>query len=640
MSGLPSPGPVQAGQICDPANISAADAATAAANHLVCQLTTETGTYMIPGQFLNALMGDTVLSPANGSLIGNMLMALSPAQYHSHSGLMTANFAQITHCTASEERFGAYLNTDVIGIPTSFNAEKLQYLWPGSITQAIDDAVNGATFRDPEMPNKTYSIGGFTPEDQTVWDGGRFVLIQPLVVKPLPENEAAVRPRLQAAANIAIAKGATVDNNGTFTKYPGCYYSFYCYTLPEQAAGFGNAAPAGTAWAQGASPAVCSAFVWLCMKQAGIACVTTNKFETNSDFTPGAIADGATASGDTLDGLVFYSEAERQTAAQVLFAELVSDILNQEGAFKDVPFLGSDVASSLADQIVNVFASGNPNLANNSNWQTPGTGNAVSPDNIIFWNTPCFGYLEPLQYLPAHTGQYTISRWVTVGQYGTLSGRITVGGRGASGAYVWLYDGKSTYANQNGDYTLTDIAYGNYNVRASITENGFYFSNGQGGQPVAISAAAQQLDIDIPTGPVDFRTIIMTLYLSCDHGDANPFHAHGVQYEGPTTVSIQLSPWRITGSSSYSFDYNGGGYFNVQYRISLSLAFDLSVHVEINTQIFEDGSGNLQATGTPLLFNVAPDGKQHAFTTTTETTGTGYHNGPAILVATVTNTQT
>jgi hypothetical protein len=164
-------------------------------------------------------------------------------------------------------------------------------------------------------------------------------------------------------------------------------------------------------------------------------------------------------------------------------------------------------------------------------------------------------------------------------------------------------------------------------------------SNGQNGQAVKISAPNQQLNIDIPTGPTDFRTVTMTLCLSCDHGDDNPFHTHGVQYEGPSTVSIQLSPFNIDGSTSYSFDYNGGGYFNVQYKISLSLTSDFSVNVEINTQIYDDG-GNLQTTGTPLQFNVVPDGNQHAFTTSTEATGTGYHNGPAILVATVSNTQT
>jgi hypothetical protein len=639
MSTLPTPGPVAAGQICDPENISAANAATAAASHLACQLTNHTDTYQMPGQFLNALMGDVILSPANGSLIGNMLMALSPAQYHSHSGMMTSNFGQITHCTASQERISAYLNTDVLGIPTSFKAAQLQYLWPGSITQTVDDSVNGAMFRDPQMPNKTYNVGGFTPEDQTVWDGGRFVLIHPLVVKPMPENEAVARPQLQAAANVAIGKGATVDSNGVFVKNPGCYYSFYGYTLPEQSAGFAGAADSSAGWAQGASPAVCSSFVWLCMKEAKIACVTTNKYETSADFTPGAIAGGAAAGSNTLDGLFLYSEAERQTAGKVLFAELQSDIENQEGAFADVPILGSDVASSLADQIVNDFAFGNPNMPGSSNWQTPGAGNAVSPDNITFWNVPCFGYAEPLQYLAPHSEEYTISKWVAVTQYGALTGTVTVGGQPASGAYVLLYAGKDAYTDQNGKYTLSNVAYGSYDIRASVTQNGFYFSNGQNGKAVAISAPNQNLNIDIPTSPPDFRTVTMTLYLSCDHGDLNPFNTHGVQYEGPTTMSIQLSPFNIDGSTSYSFDYNGGGYFNVQYKISLSLNSEFSVSVEINTQIFDDG-GNLQATGAPLLFNVAPDGNQHAFTTTTETSGTGYHNGPATLVATVSNRQT
>lgn len=640
MSDLPPPGPVVAGQICDPSNISSADAATASANHLVCQLTSDTGTYNIPGQFLNALKGDVILSPANGSLIGNMLMALSPAQYHSHSGLMTGNFGQITHCTASEDRIGAYLNTDAVGIPTSFKSEQLQYLWPGSITQTVDNSVNGASWRDPQMPNKTYNIAGFSPENQTVWDGGRFVLIPPLVVKPLPENEGVARPRLQEAAGIALGKGATIDSNGSALSNAGCYYSFYCYTLPEQSAGFHNAADASAHWAQGASPAVCSSFVWLCMKQAGIACVTTSQFETSSDFSASAIADGAAAAANTLDGLSFYSVMERQLAGQVLFAELQSDIQNQEGAFSSVPVLGSEVASSLADQLVNDFAFGNPAMAGSSNWQNPGTGNAVSPDNILFWNAPCFGYTEPLQYLAAHQEQYTLSRWVSVTQYGTIHGTVTVGGQPAANAYVWLYDGMQTYTDPNGNYTFSQVAYGSYNIHASVTQNGFYFSNGAGGQAITLSSATEQYNINIATGPSDFRTITMTLYLSCDHGDGNPFHTHGVEYEGPTTLTLQLSPWQITGSTSYSFDYDGGGYFNVQYKISLQLISDFSVNIEINTQIFDDGSGSLQQTGSPLQFNVAPDGLQHAFTTTTEATGTGYHNGPAILVATVTNSQT
>jgi len=81
-----------------------------------------------------------------------------------------------------------------------------------------------------------------------------------------------------------------------------------------------------------------------------------------------------------------------------------------------------------------------------------------------------------------------------------------------------------------------------------VTQNGFYFSNGTNGQQVTLSTANETFNIDIATGSSDFRTIAFTLYLSCDHGDDNPFHAHGVQYEGPSTLTLNLSPWQIVGN--------------------------------------------------------------------------------------------
>src|SRR6266516_5064235 len=118
---LPAPGPVAAGQICDPANLP--DPLPAG---LACQLTDETNAYQIPGQFLNALKGDTVLSPADGFIIGALLMSLVPPQFHSHSGIMTTNFGQITHCTASEDRIGAYLAYNLL-VPYKLQPEQLKY---------------------------------------------------------------------------------------------------------------------------------------------------------------------------------------------------------------------------------------------------------------------------------------------------------------------------------------------------------------------------------------------------------------------------------------------------------------------------------------------------------------------------------
>lgn len=468
---------------------------------------------------------------------------------------------------------------------------------------------------------------------------GQLVLIHPLVVKPLPEHEAEVRVHLHAAADIALTKGGAVDVNGVAVKPSGCYYSFYGYTLPENAAGFGSSAGADAHWAQGASPAVCSSFVWLCMKKANIALVTTNQFETNADFTPDAIAAGAAAVSNTLDGLCFYPEAERITAGTLLHAQLASQIKNKEGVFASVPIIGDAVANSLADQISNTFAFGNADMAGNSAWQHPGTGNAVSPDDITFWNVPAFGYTEPLQYMEPHTEQYTLSRWTPVTQYGTISGVVTLDGQAVNGAQVWI-DGKFANTNASGHYTLSGVAYGNYNIHASATNNAFLYSTAHA---ITVSAANQTRNIALLTNLRDFRTIEFELFLSCDHDDANPWHEHGVRYIEPTSLTVQVSPWQINGPTSYSYDYYGGGLFNVQYRITVSLASDLSVNVEINTQIWDDGGDVLQKNGAPLLFNVPAD-QHHAFTTTTEMDGGGWpfswRNGPAVLVGTVTNSQT
>jgi hypothetical protein len=636
---LPTPGPVAAGQICDPANLPDPPPAG-----LACQLTDETNDYQIPGQFLNALKGDIVLSPADGEVIGALLMSLSPSQFHSHSGIMTLNFGQITHCTASEERLGAYRAMN-LAVPYKLEPEQLKYLWPGSITQSVDAAVNGELWRDPQMPAKTYLIQGFLPQDQDTWDGGKFVLIPPLVVKPLPENEATTRAKLEQAADIALGKGATIDANGSFVKSPGCYYSFYAYTKPEDSAGFANAAGADAHWAQGASGAVCSSFVWLCVKTAGIPCVTTNQFEIATDFRPDAIANGALASGATLDGLFFYPGAERKVSGAFLFERLREMVLEMDPAASladsgTTSNLGDSYADAYATQIANDFAFGDPDRPQTADWQNPGDANAVSPDNILMWNSPYFGCAEPLQYLPAHVEQYTLSRWKAVNQYGDLNGSVTVDGAPAASARV-MVGGETVYADQGGHYSLLHLAYGDYDLTASVTENGFYFSNGAFGQVATIGASEQTIDVAIQTTSADFRTIQVMLFETCGHWDQNPgFHAQNTQSDGPVSISVNLSPWQLTAQSSYDYSYDNGGYFVVQYAILFSLKSDLSVDIQINTQMFnaDNDSGQPNKTGDPLYFNVAPDGSQHAFTTTTTDSTYWYTNGPAKLTGVVTNT--
>lgn len=644
---LPVPGPVSPGQICNPNNISDADQATAKSENLACQLTTERTFYQIPGQFLNALMGDIILSPGadtSGQLIGALLRALKPPQYHSHSGLMTANFEQITHCTAAAERVAKHSET--IGpIPTQLTARTLQYAWPGSITQSIDEATIGGTpWRDPEFPADTYSLVNFTPVDVDLLDGTTFVLVPPMVVKPLPENEGTARPQLRKAASIALNKGATVDQDGTQTKPAGCYYSFYGYSKPELAAGFADGAPPDAGWAAGLSPAVCSSFIWLSMKEAGLPLVTTNQYEVLSDFSTQAISEGAAVGSQTLDGLTFYSENERIAAGSVLYTEMVNQVTNAEGIFAGVPGLGATIASNIADQMCNMFAFGDPNMVGISDWQQPGDANAVSPDNLRFWNPSYFGYTEPLQYLGPHVEEYTVSRWVQVQTFGTISGTVTLDGIPVVNAYVQLYAGMSAMTDAGGNYTLINVPTGPYNIKASVTQSGFYYSNGDYGQPLNLTGPSLVFNIAFQITAADYRTLAFTgCNVSCDHGDGNPGHAHGIQTQSYPDQSITLAPNHLVNNCSYFYNYDDGSYFNVLYNVTASLASDLSANVEIEAILYPAGSNQPQSAPTTFSINV-PAESAVGFTISIETSGGAFvwswHNGPSTLTGSVSNFQT
>ncbi len=326
-----NPPAVAEGNECYPDDISDADYATANAEQLVCQLTGSTETITMPASFQNAQQGDVILSPApagGGDMIAAMFKALTPPQHHGHSGIMTRNFLEITHCTASPDRITANLNKILVGIPTSLKGDMLQYGWPGSITQSIDDAIS-SSLKDPG--GASYGFSSFNPG--TIGDG--FELIPPLVVKPLPDNEANFRPTLRKVADTARSKGAQYDSNGNLVTKGGCYYSFYCYTKPEISAGFTDPAGAEAGWAQGLSPAVCSSFVWLSMKENNVALVAPNQDEKLSDFSPSAVAGGAEVGPATLDGLIYYPQAERQQGAQALYTMFMNQALSSGRRFGD-----------------------------------------------------------------------------------------------------------------------------------------------------------------------------------------------------------------------------------------------------------------------------------------------------------------
>ena len=659
LPGPPPPDPViAAGNICDPDNISDADAQTAKNKSLACQLTDVTEQVMMPGSFQNALKGDVILSPGQDSgdnMIGALLRSLSPPQYHSHSGLMTQNYNEITHCTAAPDRLTASDNLTGIGGAGGVKPDILQFAWPGSITQTVDAAIAGERWNDPldSTGNTHYTVSGFNPEPLGIEANSNFVLVYPMVVKPLPENEGLARPKLRSAADIARAKGARVDGSGKLIHAGGCYYSFYGYTKPEIAAGFTDPAPASAGWATGLSPTVCSGFVWLSMKKAGIPLVGNLAVETPAELSAAAVAQGATVGATTLDGLFYYSQQERQTAAQVLNSIIYNEALQHEGFAQYIPFLGTDIAQNIADQILNMFAYDDPNMYGSSAWQNSADANAVSPDNIMWWNTPYFGYAEQLQYLEPHVEQYTVSRWKHVTVYGTVSGKVTRQDTGAAvaGAHVSLTDSLKTVSGPDGHYSIPNVAAGSYNLKAwaAVTIGGsqIQIANGSGGpsgqgQKITTTDANpnQNVDVVLQGLPENYRRLDLQFQWNSDHGDANPWHNSGYRYEGPNTASIPLGPGSDgignTGSYTYSYDYDGHGLFRCEYTWTASLLEDLSVEVFLTAKMIDDGGGDVQ-TSYVINFNVPKDGQWSGWWISMEADGFTWHNGPAKITGTATN---
>jgi hypothetical protein len=572
-------------------------------------------------------------------MIAAMFKALNPPQYHGHSGIMTSNFFEITHCTASPERITANLDQvtvdGVVTIPTSLRPDFLQYAWPGSLTQSVEDAVNSIELKDPG--GTSYSFSSFNPGSE----GEGTEIIPPLVIKPLPENEATVRPTLRKVADTARSKGAIYDSNGDLKRKGGCYYCFYCYTKPEISLGFTDGAAANAGWAQGMSPAVCSSFVWLCMKENNIPLVSRNQFEQLDDFSPSAVHGGAQVGTATRDGLIFYPQADRLQGAQALKQMILNQALDQEKGLGTIPGVNESIAGPIADQLINMFAFGNPNMVGSSAWQTPGDGNAVSPDNIRWWNPPYYGYAEPLQYLPEHTENYTVSRWKKVTTRNTIKGTVKMDGRPVPHAHVWVYlPGGETYTDQQGNYVLQNIPIGNYVLQgqATITTNGVAEEETDTVN-IKLAAGAPLIEnIELHGLPVNYRRLDFKYSISCDHGDGNPFNKHGVESAGPYSHSLFVNPGHVKDSFTYTFDYNGGGYFHIDYVFTVELLQNGSVKFLVEGTMYDDGSGSQQAQHSNNPIDISR-GQVCTGYIDLENDGGGYHNGNSHFSFTMRNNQ-
>lgn len=627
--------PVAAGNQCDPDNLPEDAPAT-----LACQITPKTQSIPTNAAFLNASKGDIVLCPSVGSasLVDAMFQQLTPPQLYGHSGIMTRNYEQITHCTASESRLISYTSGGIVSSKDEgFDPDALTYAWPGVLTQTVDHAVNGEQITDPSSTSgQQYGFQDFlgtptnvlyTPNNVNTW-----VLIPPVVVKPDPALETdAIRQLLTKVADDAF---------GNTGKY---HYRFYCFTDP---AATNLTAPASglnssSTWAQGTEGAVCSSFIWKMMKGRSVQALGPSEYATEAELSDAAQALDVQLdpAGKTLDGLFYYSAAQRQTCASWLHDTVWS------AADAIVGGLGETLthaADYYADELCSSFASDDNSVEDSdTSWENPSGANAISPNDFLAWNGPekggVLGYSEPLIYLPASFATVNIYEWAKVTAYGKLTGTVTLDGNPAASVTVTV-PGYQAGTDKDGNYTFDKIPYGPYEVVAKLadtqgpvdfgvqTGTKVYYTGNVSIDLDKDSATAPEIKLKAPDIPYE-RTVVVTGYysLDCSVWDWGSSHytVYGPVAQGEILVGIGQTQysWTTTETAhSATAILSAVAYYQADDSVTISFqavldgssprsytatiaAGDSYTFVIGNSQSWLDGGGGLNYNGYPDLEN-------------------------------------
>jgi len=552
------------GQECDPDNVP-----DNLPDGMVCQLTAEVAWRYVPGRVLNAKKGDCLLDPGGPGLVGQLLRQVTPAQFYSHSGIMTKNHIEVTHSTGSDDWLKDHLAGSLFGQKGTegFDPAALKYLWPGTVTQTIDNAYYGEWITSPDTGPYRISDFSFAPDLSDF-----STIIYPVVVKPTPFDEtAAVRGKLHAIADAALAiKG---------------HYRFYCYTKPEISLGPEGVAGADSGWAQGTIATTCSSLIWLAAQHANVKLEGSNKIISVSDLEPTDVLAGAAVDSSTLDGLYFYTAAERQAAAKWLFQN-VFDVARNKARWLGEAL--TDAADSVANQVCNNFASDSTD--DDDAWKTTGSANSVSPDNILFWDSPgsgnqaqfrsVYGHIEDVFYRPGTYAQVPIFRWKLVPTKGTLTGTVTANAD-VMGANVSIGNGfQDVVVGADGQFKFDNVPSGSYQVTAGMNIGGYWNS-----QTVnATINAGQTTDVSIVLQPPPEIYRLITIWVEKTTDWSSAF-AHSPSYFAEPKTA-QVHPFR----SHAHLDFDGPPNYTPRAHIGfdIDLNADLSVTVSWSASEFDD----------------------------------------------------
>jgi hypothetical protein len=124
---------------------------------------------------------------------------------------------------------------------------------------------------------------------------------------------------------------------------------------------------------------------------------------------------------------------------------------------------------------------------NSDAWNTTGPANAVSPDNILFWDGPGFGnqqafhsvygFAEEAFFRPGTYAQVPIYRWKHVDTRGNLTGRV-IALPSSEGTTVSLVgSGQDDFiVHEDGFFHFDNIPVGSYRVTGVLNIAGYWAS--------------------------------------------------------------------------------------------------------------------------------------------------------------------
>ncbi len=562
-------------------------------------------------QFANARKGDLILAPGGpAGFIGGLLSELEPAQLYAHMGIMTRDYDLITHCTFSQDRLQDHpvgrlqlslLGTAIVDEPAplrGFRSDVLRFGWPGAITQWVSGATDTGRIahpsivadptslpagaaelevdaRDPET-GTAYRMAPFDAYPKVHEPDNQWVIVPPLVVKPHMAEDHAVRGVLHHLADACRAETGR------------SYYSFYAYTDASEA--LSQTASAPGQWYDGTYPSVCSSFVWAVARRQGLHLEAPRDLAASGDLEADDLGR-VKIDGQVPDGLYSYSEAERRTAAEYLYGRVRAAVIDElqrkvRDAIGDLgnldEFLAealdhlTEIADRVAHQLCNSFANGHTDEAatTSAGWRTPGTGTAVSPDNMLRWDRPSdgglWGTVVPAVYVPATVERAPAYAWHHTPDHGAVVGTVTVDGVPTPHVVVQATD-QGTTTGAGGAYRLTEVPFGPSEITAHHDRgDGVLYS---GTQHLDHRADGDRVDFDLRQPRSAYRRMnvsgshyFMKYYVIGRNPRTEPpisFHlSEGIS---PEPSSMSKAPWadsdfhKIFGISTFFFEWRPGG---------------------------------------------------------------------------------